>query len=109
MRLYPNFLPAIEDEPQPSDFAVEQIDDQRGEGVIALRTFAPGDVLFRMNGIPMTEITQHTLQLAPEVHLHDPWVAGKVLHSCAPNSRLDVETQYYVAVRPIAPIAALHC
>lgn len=102
MRLYPDFLPVLQDEPRPEDFVVAKIDDQRGEGVIAQRPFAAGEVLFRMNGIPMTRITQHTLQLAPGLHLHDPWVAGKVLHSCDPNSRLDVTTRQYVAVRPIA-------
>ena len=94
MRLYPDFLPVIPDEPQPGDFLVRRIDDQQGEGVIALRDFAAGETLFRMNGIPMTEVTQHTLQLAPGVHLHDPWLAGKVLHSCAPNSHLVADRSF---------------
>ena len=103
MRLYPDFLPVISNEPLVGDFEVARIDAERGEGVIALRGFSAGEPLFRMNGIPKREMTLHTLQMGPGRHLHDPWVAGKVLHCCEPNSRLDVKTRMFVAVREIAP------
>lgn len=103
MRLYPDFLPVISGEPVVGDFEVARIDAERGEGVIAQRRFSAGEPLFRMNGIPKRVITQHTLQMGPGRHLHDPWVAGKVLHSCEPNSRLDVKTRRFYAVRDIAP------
>lgn len=103
MRIYPDFLPVIAEEPEVGDFVVARIDAARGEGVIALRSYSAGDLLFRMNGVWMSRVTQHTLQMGPDMHLHDPWFAGKVLHCCEPNSRLDVTTQRYYAVRDIEP------
>jgi hypothetical protein len=55
-----------------------------------------------MNGTLSTEMTLHSLQMAPGLHLDDPYLAGKVLHSCEPNSWLDVETRIYFATRDIA-------
>jgi hypothetical protein len=55
-----------------------------------------------MNGTLTTEMTLHSLQMAPGLHLDDPYLAGKVLHSCGPNSWLDVETRIYFATRDIA-------
>jgi len=103
MRIYPSDLEELSLEPRSEDFRVADIDSERGQGVVALRGAQPGDVLFRMNGVLQREMTLHSLQLAPGLHLDDPYFAGKVLHSCAPNSRLDVTTQLFVAVREIRP------
>ena len=103
MRIYPDSLPVVSDEPQAKDFRVLDVDAQRGQGVVVLRAFRAGDVLFRMNGVLRDEVTQYTLQLGPDEHLDDPYFAGKVLHSCDPNSRLDVATRYFLAVKEISP------
>lgn len=102
MRLYPSFLPVIPDEPRAEDFAVVDVDAQRGQGVRVLHDFAAGEVLFRMNGVLRDYVTQYTLQVGPSEHLDDPYVAGKVLHSCEPNARLEPETRLYYAARDIA-------
>jgi hypothetical protein len=103
MRIYPPFLPEVPDEPQSEDFRVVQVDADRGQGVEVLRAYSAGDVLFRMNGVLRSRVTQYTLQIGPHEHLDDPYFAGKVLHSCQPNSRLDPETQLYIAVLDIEP------
>ncbi|MCA9241500.1 MAG: hypothetical protein KDA37_14925 [Planctomycetales bacterium] len=103
MRIYPSFLPVIPDEPRAEDFRVIDVDEHRGQGVEVLRPFRAGDVLFRMNGVLRDHVTQYTLQVGPHAHLDDPYFAGKVLHSCDPNSRLDPESRLYTAVRDIEP------
>src|SRR5690606_6424288 len=80
---------------------VLDVDGERGQGVLVLRDFSQGSVLFRMNGTLSTEMTLHSLQMAPGLHLDDPFIAGKVLHSCQPNSWLDVETRIFFATRDI--------
>jgi len=101
-RFYPDHLPVIPNEPCWEDFCVLDVDDKRGQGVLVLREFSQGSVLFRMNGTLKTEMTLHSLQMGPGLHLDDPYFAGKVLHSCEPNSWLDTETRLYIATRDIA-------
>lgn len=100
-RFYPDHLPVVPNEARWEDFRVLDVDGKRGQGVLVLRDFSQGSVLFRMNGTLTTEMTLHSLQMAPGLHLDDPYIAGKVLHSCEPNSWLDVETRIYFATRDI--------
>ncbi len=102
MRIYPSFLPVVSDEPQAEDFRVVDVDEQRGQGVEVLRDYSDGDVLFRMNGVLRDHVTQYTLQVGPGDHLDDPYFAGKILHCCEPNARLDPRTRLYYAVRDIS-------
>ena len=101
-RFYPDHFPVVPNEARWEDFRVLDVDGERGQGVLVLRDFSQGSVLFRMNGTLTTEMTLHSLQMAPGLHLDDPYFAGKVLHSCEPNSWLDVETRIYFATRDIA-------
>jgi hypothetical protein len=100
-RFYPDHFPVVPNEACWEDFQVLDVDGKRGQGVLVLRDFSQGSVLFRMNGTLTTEMTLHSLQMAPGLHLDDPYFAGKVLHSCEPNSWLDVETRIYFATRDI--------
>jgi uncharacterized protein len=102
-RIYPEHLPVIPDEPNAEDFRVVQVDDTRGLGVLVLRAFTAGDVLFRMNGMLTEEMTQYSLQMDERWHLDDPDFAGRVLHSCDPNSRLDPTTRLFTALKGIEP------
>ncbi len=100
-RFYPDFYPTFEYEPTTDKFAVQRISDGVGEGVVALADFQPGEVVFRFTGVLSTEITQFTLQVTETLHLHDPFFMGKILHSCAPNCAVDMQTRTFTAVRPI--------
>lgn len=103
MRFYPDFMPPFEYEPTGDRFAIQAVDGGRGQGVVALVPFQPGDIVFRFTGFFSSEITQFSLQYAPGLHLHDPFFMGKVLHSCSPNTWCDMATRTYTAVRAIAP------
>lgn len=103
MRIYPSYLNQLPMEPQSEEFQVVEVDSDRGQGVMVLRSFRKKDILFRMNGIVSQTLTLHSLQIAAGLHLDDPHFAGKVLHSCAPNSRFDGTTRLFIAERDIAP------
>lgn len=101
MRFYPDTLPTYDYEPTSENFAIRRFDDNTGEGVVALRSFEPGDIIFRFTGFVLNEITQFSLQLSEGVHIHDPYFMGKVLHSCEPNASCDMETRTFTALKPI--------
>ncbi|HTQ98436.1 MAG TPA: hypothetical protein VMH83_00535 [Candidatus Acidoferrum sp.] len=101
-RFYPSDIDPFMHEPLRSDFAIVAADHGRGEGLVALRAFAPGDVVFAFTGDVVGEITQYTLQLDRGRHLHDPYVMGKALHHCDPNCHVDLARRIFIAIRPIA-------
>ncbi|WP_242319033.1 hypothetical protein [Bacillus cereus group sp. BfR-BA-01349] len=45
--------------------------------------------------------TLYTLQLKTGVYIEDPYFMGKVLHSCEPNSIVNMETQEFYVIRDI--------
>ncbi len=89
--------------PQSQDFAVVQKDDLSGFGVVCYRSFEPGDLVAAITGDVIYEMTQHSLQIAPGVHLNDLYFAGYFLHSCAPNVSLDMRQGLVYAAAPIRP------
>jgi|GEM_PF-478963 len=103
LRFYPDYMPEFSYEPTRDRFHIGYENDHIGEGVRSLVSFAAGDVVFACSGILCTEVTQFSLQLAPSLHLHDPYFYGKILHSCEPNTHVDVATRQFRAVRPINP------
>ncbi|XOV83602.1 MAG: metalloregulator ArsR/SmtB family transcription factor [bacterium] len=103
LRFYPDYMPEFSYEPTRDRFHIGYENDHIGEGVRSLVNFAAGDVVFACSGVLCTEVTQFSLQLAPGLHLHDPYFYGKILHSCEPNTRVDLATRQFKAVRPIYP------
>jgi len=103
MRFYPNSLPAFALEPTSDKFAIESVCDKRGEGVISLTHFEPGDIVFAFTGFLVMRVTLYTLQVSKGVHLHDPYFMGKILHACAPNTSCDMEKQVFIAAKEIKP------
>lgn len=87
--------------PKHSDFAVVFKDALAGRGVMSYRAFKKGEILARMAGYVVHEIRQHTLQLTPEIHLHDPYFSGFFLHSCSPNISLNMVELTVTAVQDI--------
>lgn len=102
-RFYPDHLPPFANEPTSDQFAIRYFESSVGEGVIALREFAAGELLFRFTGYLTAEITQYSLQIRKGLHLHDPHFMGKILHSCAPNASCDMQSLTFHALRPIRP------
>ena len=89
--------------PSSSDFKIIKRDQTFGLGVISFRSFEPGDIVAALAGEIVTEMTQHTLQIEPGVHLLDLHFCGYFLHSCEPNVHLDMKNMMVHAVRKIRP------
>jgi hypothetical protein len=73
-----------------------------GLGVKALVNAGEGAVLDRFTGVIGPEITQHSLQVRPGVHIADTRFVGYLSHSCDPSCRLDMDRFELIALRPIA-------
>ena len=101
MRFYPAEMPPFADEPTRDRFAIEQFNDRVGEGVVALRDFDAGTTVFAFTGFLVSAPTKYTLQVSAEVHIHDPYFMGKVLHHCEPNCSVDMTRRVFVARRSI--------
>lgn len=102
-RFYPEQMPLIPHEPTRDRFNISFIHNGVGEGVTSLVSFEPGDVVFGISGFFSTEVTLFSLQIAPGLHLHDPYFYGKLLHSCDPNTYVDLKKRIFIALKPIAP------
>lgn len=103
MRFYPDCVPPYAYEPTTDDFEIRQFDDGKGQGVVALRSFEPGEIVFRFTGFLLNEITQFSLQFGDDLHIHDPYFMGKVLHACDPSMSCDIKTRTFTALRHIEP------
>ena len=99
--LYPPFFGDHPQFPCASDFEVVRKNAKTGSGVITRRSYKAGELLAVMTGEVIPEIRQHTLQIAPDKHLYDPWFSGYFLHSCSPNISLDMQAMTVTALRPI--------
>jgi hypothetical protein len=88
--LYPPEFEAVDGYPTTADVVVNRTDERKGLGIYALRRFERGHRICRISGVISHEIRQHTLQITPSSHLHDPWFTGYLLHSCDPNVFLDI-------------------
>ena len=103
LRFYPRELPAFAHEPTRDRFEIRHISHGVGEGVVSLSAFQPGDVVFACSGYFSDEVTLFSLQIAPGLHLHDPYFYGKLLHSCDPNTYVELASRRFVARRTIRP------
>lgn len=102
--LYPNAdLDPCEGYPSTSEFEVVQTQDGRGAGIRSLRAFRRAEMMARVSGQLLGSRRLHTLQINPQSHLHDPHFCGLLLHSCDPNTRLDMVSFELWALRDIRP------
>lgn len=102
-RFYPEQLPAFPGEPTRDRFDIVRVGDSVGEGVISCVEFQTGDMIFAFTGFFSREITQFSLQVSEDLHLHDPYFMGKILHSCNPNAFCDMQQRVFIAQRDIQP------
>ncbi len=102
-RFYPEHVPPFPHEPNPSHFAIHPIGENVGEGIVALKAFETGQIVFSFTGFYMSEQTLFTLQVEPGLFLHDPYFMGKALHRCDPNCTVDMQKRTFTARRPIMP------
>lgn len=102
-RFYPESVPPFPHEPSPSHFEIRAIGNEVGEGIVALKAFEAGQIVFGFTGFYLSQQTLFTLQVEPGLFIHDPFFMGKVLHRCDPNCSVDMKRCEFTARRPIMP------
>lgn len=90
--------------PSKKDFNVVLKNHVSGMGVMTFRFFSKGDLICALAGDIITDIRQHSLQIEPDLHLHDTYFSGYFLHSCSPNITLDMKSLLVYATKDINPM-----
>jgi hypothetical protein len=93
--------------PKKIDFTVGRREDGKGAGVYTKKGVKRGELVARITGNIVPNITQHTLQITPTTHMYDPYYTGYLLHSCSPNIYLDMTEFEVWALRDIEAGQAL--
>lgn len=101
-RFYPGHIAKHQDEPVKDKFEIIR-HPVYGEGVVSKVFFASGQLVFRFGGILRHDQTLYTLQIEPGLYIEDLYFMGKLLHSCDPNTYMDMKTQECWCRRPIQP------
>ncbi|MDZ3952382.1 hypothetical protein U0X36_05410 [Bacillus thuringiensis] len=99
-RFYPKEVPIFNNETSTEKFEIV-INDVFNKGVVSKKEFAKGDLLFKFAGEIQYHQTLYTLQLKTGVYIEDPYFMGRILHSCEPNSIVNMETQEFYAIQDI--------
>lgn len=109
IRLYPDWIPVIENEPTKENFAKVHLPEF--EWCILSKThFTPGEVIAHIyGGIIKRKSELHTVQKSRDVHIYDEWFAGLVAHSCDPNTYFDDKAETFVATKEINPGDMITC
>ncbi len=87
--------------PQATDFSVEFKNYLTGSGVVCLKPFKKGQTMAKLAGDVVNSIREHTIQIKPNEYLNDVYFGGYFLHSCDPNSALDMQNLLVVAIKNI--------
>ncbi len=90
--IYPQQFSSNLDLPTTTTIIVENVGEKIGKGVYTKIKIPRGTLIARFTGQVGNKITQHTLQISSQLHVHDPWFIGMLSHSCSPNSILDMQT-----------------
>ena len=100
MRFYPENWPVIPCEATTDKFEIVNIDG-KGKGLKTKVPFRTNDLVFSFSGVILQCRTLYTLEYSKVAHIEDPFVMGRVLHSCDPNMRCDMQRLEFYALRDI--------
>jgi tyrocidine synthetase-3 len=101
-RFYPDSILPFPNEALRSNFDIIH-SAEFGDGIISLTSFEPGNIVFSFTGDILQHTTLYTLQITPGKYIQDPFVMGKVLHSCDPNLLCDMQSFSFFALKNIRP------
>jgi hypothetical protein len=101
--IYPRELFVDEFLPTSDQFAVTSVNGKVGRGIRTRAHIDRGTLVAKFTGILSNTVFQHSLQVSPETHLHDPYFVGLLSHSCAPNCVLDMQRLEILALVDIGP------
>ena len=104
--IYPYDLEDGKGYPKKEDFTINH-SRATGSGIYVKRHYKKGELVARMTGITVPYVLQHTLQITPCLHLHDPHFSGLLLHSCDPLVSLDMNKLEIWALQDIEKGEAL--
>lgn len=76
-------------------------DSPHGLGVRTGSARRAGETIHRFTGEIGPELRQHTLQVAPGLHISGTRIIGYLSHSCEPNSALDMGRFELVALKDV--------
>src|SRR5690606_29198174 len=102
MRIYPPYIPTFTNEPTKEEFLIAIVDQNVGWGIYTRKAHSAGTELCAFSGVLMSEITQYTLQVSKELHMHDPYFTGILTHSCDPNAKLDMVNLKLIALKDVS-------
>jgi hypothetical protein len=97
----PRELRADESPPISDQFTITAVNGRVGKGVRTKVRFERGTLVARFSGVLSNTILQHSLQVTPHTHLHDPDFVGLLSHSCSPNCVLDMQRLEILALLDI--------
>ena len=103
IEIYPRDVSTDDTLPNSDQFTIASVDGKLGKGIWAKVRFERGTRLAHFIGTLSDKVFQHTLQVTPEIHLHDPHFVGLMSHSCAPNCVLDMPRLEVWALTDIEP------
>jgi hypothetical protein len=101
--IYPRDLIVDDTLPNSEQFAVTAVNGRVGRGIRAISRFERGTRVAKFAGTLSNTVFQHSLQVSPQTHLHDPHFVGLLSHSCAPNCVLDMQRLEILALLDIGP------
>lgn len=100
IRFYPETFPRFINEPTKDKFNLIT-SNEFGDGIVCKVPFRKGDIVFQFDGNLRNDQTLYTLQKSPNIYIEDQYFMGKSLHSCNPNTIVNMETQEFIAARDI--------
>lgn len=101
-RFYPDSVLYNPYEPSVEKFEI-LTNNTFGKGVVSKSYYEPGDLLFRFEGEIMDYQTLYTLQKRKDLYIEDKYFMGRILHSCDPNTIVNMENQEFWSIKPIKP------
>lgn len=101
--MYPDIIPTEEGHPTSAKFLVVETGDERGRGITATVAFKKHECVTKLSGIIVNHTTLNTIQITPTLYFSDQWFCRFLLHSCDPNSSIDLKNLELKALRDISP------
>lgn len=101
--LYPDIIPMEDGHPTSAKFLVVETGDERGRGITASVAFQKDECVAKVSGIIVNHTTLDTIQITPTLYFSDQWFCRFLLHSCDPNSGIELKHLELKALKDISP------